>query len=106
MEIAYSSPPLHCSQLGTTRVVDDDNSRENPCVKTFVFVGDVISMKHSVLLTSYQPRWSAKFGAHLPYVVEKFLMFTFNVSLALALLNSLPVCTHIERITFSDFLVF
>ncbi|XP_070012683.1 membrane-bound transcription factor site-2 protease homolog isoform X2 [Nicotiana sylvestris] len=91
VEIAYSNPPLQCSQLGTMRVVDDDNSRENPCVKTFVFVGDVNSMKPSVLLTSYQPRWSAKFGAHLPYVLEKFLMFTFNVSLALALLNSLPV---------------
>ncbi|KAJ8574344.1 hypothetical protein K7X08_026149 [Anisodus acutangulus] len=92
MEITYSSPsPLQCSQLGRMRVVDDDNFRENPCVKTFVFVGDVISIKHSVLLTSYRPRWSAKFGAHLPYVLEKFLMFTFHVSLTLALLNSLPV---------------
>ncbi|CAN4112710.1 unnamed protein product [Withania somnifera] len=92
VEITYSSPSLiQCSQLGRTRVVDDDNSRENPCIKTFVFVGDVISLKHSVRLTSYQPRWSAKFGAHLPYVLEKLLMFTFHVSLALAVLNSLPV---------------
>ncbi|XP_060196871.1 membrane-bound transcription factor site-2 protease homolog [Lycium barbarum] len=92
VEITYSSPsPLQCSQLGRMRVVDDDNSREKPCVKTFVFVGDAISLKHSVLLTSYQPRWSAKFGARLPYVLEKFLMFTFHVSLTLALLNSLPV---------------
>ncbi|PHT59417.1 hypothetical protein CQW23_01780 [Capsicum baccatum] len=92
VEIIYSSPsPLECSQLGRTHIVDDDNSRENPCVKTFVFVGDIISIKHSVLLTSYQPRWPAKFGAHLPYVLEKFLMFTFHVSLTLAFLNSLPV---------------
>ncbi|XP_049348528.1 membrane-bound transcription factor site-2 protease homolog [Solanum verrucosum] len=92
VEITYSSPsPLQCSHLGRTRVIDDNNSRENPCVKTFVFVGDAISIKHSVLLTSYQPRWSAKFGAHLPYVLERLLMFTFHVSMTLALLNSLPV---------------
>uniref|UniRef100_M1BEW9 Protease m50 membrane-bound transcription factor site 2 protease n=1 Tax=Solanum tuberosum TaxID=4113 RepID=M1BEW9_SOLTU len=92
VEITYSIPsPLQCSHLGRTRVIDDNNSRENPCVKTFVFVGDAISIKHSVLLTSYQPRWSAKFGAHLPYVLERLLMFTFHVSMTLALLNSLPV---------------
>ncbi|KAG5630972.1 hypothetical protein H5410_002689 [Solanum commersonii] len=92
VEITYSSPsPLQYSHLGRTRVIDDNNSRENPCVKTFVFVGDAISIKHSVLLTSYQPRWSAKFGAHLPYVLERLLMFTFHVSMTLALLNSLPV---------------
>ncbi|KAF3655889.1 hypothetical protein FXO38_14466 [Capsicum annuum] len=79
-----------------THIVDDDNSRENPCVKTFVFVGDIISIKHSVLLTSCQPRWPAKFGAHLPYVLEKFLMFTFHVSLPLAFLNSLPT-KYLER---------
>lgn len=90
VEIRYSRlSTLQCSQLGRTHVIDD-NSRENPCVKSFVFVGDVMSIK-SVLLTSYQPRWSAKFGAHLPYVLEKLLMFTFHVSLTLALLNSLPV---------------
>lgn len=76
----------------------DDNSSENPCVKTFVFEGDVMSIK-SVLLTSYQPRWSTKFGAYLPYVLEKLLMFTFHVSLTLAVLNSLPVCIHIKMIT-------
>ncbi|KAG5630907.1 hypothetical protein H5410_002624 [Solanum commersonii] len=92
VEITYSSPsPLQCSHLGRTRVINDNNSKENPCVKTFVFVGDAISIKHSVLLTSYQPCWSAKFGAHLPYVLERLLMFTFHVSMTLALLNSLPV---------------
>ncbi|XP_027769835.1 membrane-bound transcription factor site-2 protease homolog isoform X3 [Solanum pennellii] len=92
VKITYSSPsPLQCLHLGRTRVIEDNISKENPCVKTFVFVGDAISIKHSVLLTSYQPRWSAKFGAHLPYVLERLLMFTFHVSMILALLNSLPV---------------
>lgn len=48
-------------------------------------------MAHSVRLTAYQPRWGFSFSAHLPNILEKSLMYTFHVSLTLALLNSLPV---------------
>ncbi|KAL9256732.1 Membrane-bound transcription factor site-2 protease-like protein [Drosera capensis] len=49
------------------------------------------SMAQSLWLTSYHPRWSYAFSAYIPDIVEKILMCTFHVSLALALLNSLPV---------------
>ncbi|CAN8231275.1 unnamed protein product [Cochlearia groenlandica] len=86
IEITYKRTSSHdCSGLD----LDFNNTR---CVGTFVFVGDLIAMSHSVHLTAYQPRQLFKFfGKSLPGVIERSLTCTFHVSLALVLLNSLPV---------------
>ena len=68
------------------------------CHKTFLYMGDVISMARSVRLTSFQPRFASMFGAYIPDIFEKIFACTFQVSVALALLNSLPVCPTIEHI--------
>ncbi|GAV71290.1 Peptidase_M50 domain-containing protein [Cephalotus follicularis] len=92
VEITYLSPySQKCSHLGNNTVPVSNTSMEHKCGGTFVFVGDVISMAHSVILTSYQPRWAFAFGACLPNSLERCLVCTFHVSLTLALLNSLPV---------------
>ncbi|XP_008437654.1 membrane-bound transcription factor site-2 protease homolog isoform X2 [Cucumis melo] len=71
-------------------------SREYPlpssnCSGTFIFVGDVVSMARSIQLTMYRPRFDFHFATYLPDVLEKILSCLFHTSLALALLNSLPV---------------
>ncbi|TKY58505.1 Membrane-bound transcription factor site-2 protease-like [Spatholobus suberectus] len=83
VEIAYSSPReclLHVSGV-----------KETNCGGAFIFVGDVFSMAHSIQLTSYQPRWGPQIVAYFPNLLERILIWTFHVSLALALLNGLPV---------------
>lgn len=91
VEITYSR--LECLNHGRSlfRGNQSSNSRERGCLQTFVFVGDLISMAHSVHLTSYQPRLSMYFIAYLPDLFERFFTCAFHVSMALALLNSLPV---------------
>lgn len=91
MEITYSR--LECLNRGRSlfRGNQSSNRRERGCLQTFVFVGDLISMAHSVHLTSYQPRLSMYFIAYLPDLFERFFTCAFHVSMALALLNSLPV---------------
>ncbi|KAF8390822.1 hypothetical protein HHK36_023121 [Tetracentron sinense] len=93
VEITYSSPhSSECLQFGRNSSADfkSDSGKTN-CGGTFVFVGDVLSMEHSVRLTAYRSRWPFIFGAYLPNIIEKMLACTFQVSLTLALLNSLPV---------------
>ncbi|GAB2282363.1 hypothetical protein Dimus_016909 [Dionaea muscipula] len=93
VEITYQRPSSHgCSTLeGNTSVNLTSSEARESCHQTFLYVGDMLSMAESVWLTSYQPRWSNAFGAYLPDIVERILMCTFNVSLTLGLLNSLPV---------------
>ncbi|KAK8542380.1 hypothetical protein V6N13_137046 [Hibiscus sabdariffa] len=96
VEITYSRPySTQCSQLKSS--LSDSNTSsdasEQTCGGTFLFVGDVISMAHSVQLTEYQPRRGVFLGKHHPNKLEKILICTFHASLALALLNSLPVST-------------
>ena len=93
VEITYSSPSLECSLHERNRFPTSETSglKETNCGGTFIFVGDVVSMAHSIQLTSYQPRWGLKFVADFPNLLERILIWTFHVSLALALLNSLPV---------------
>lgn len=95
VEIKYSTHSRKCQPLGQRSFPGGKKSDlgEMGCGGTFVFIGDMISMAQSVQLTSYQPRWSFPFAADLPVVIEKLLMYTFHVSLMLALLNSLPVCS-------------
>ncbi|KAJ9183350.1 hypothetical protein P3X46_007215 [Hevea brasiliensis] len=93
-EITYSSPySPECLQVGGNSFPHSETAdfTKDGCGGTFVFVGDAISMAHSVQLTAYQPRWAFAFSAYLPKVLEKSLIFTFQVSLTVALLNSLPV---------------
>ncbi|CAA0814444.1 Peptidase M50 family protein [Striga hermonthica] len=94
IEITYSSP--QCKHDTETSLFPDKKQSirsegENGCLQSFVFIGDLVSMAHSIHLTSYQPRFSIYFGTHLPNLLEKFLTCSFHVSLLLALLNSLPV---------------
>lgn len=94
VEITYSrSFSAECLQLGRNSFSDSKTSEllESKCHGSFVFVGDVMSMAHSVHLTAYQPRWAFHIGTYLPDVLERVLICTFQVSLTLALLNSLPV---------------
>lgn len=92
-EIAYRRPYSHqCMKLekNMTEPAENSDSGEG-CHKTFLYMGDVISMARSVRLTSFQPRFSSMFGAYVPDIFEKIFACTFQVSVALALLNSLPV---------------
>lgn len=92
VEITYSSPSHEClheeNRFPVSKISD---LKETNCNATFIFVGDVISMAHSIHLTSYQPRWGPKIVAYFPDFLERILIWTFHVSLALALLNGLPV---------------
>ncbi|XAR56188.1 S2P endopeptidase [Bertholletia excelsa] len=94
VEIVYASPySPKCLQIGRNSdpSVWSSKAEGETCGGTFVFIGDLISMAYSVQLTAYRPRWSTAYGAYLPGVLEKTLMCTVRISLALALLNSLPV---------------
>ncbi|XP_071735509.1 membrane-bound transcription factor site-2 protease homolog [Rutidosis leptorrhynchoides] len=81
VEISFSR---RCSSYNSS------GSEENRCGGTFVFMGDMMLMAHSIRLTEYKPRLLFGLG-YVPVVVEKLLINTFHVSLMLALLNSLPV---------------
>ncbi|KAL5707423.1 S2P endopeptidase [Ranunculus cassubicifolius] len=89
VEITYSRP------YSEECLLPRDNSTSTTttnCGGTFVFIGDALSVKSSVELTEYQPRWAIFTRAlDLPKYTEKLLICTFHVSLTLALLNSLPV---------------
>ncbi|XP_077252291.1 peptidase M50 family protein isoform X2 [Tasmannia lanceolata] len=94
VEIAYSRPySSECLQLGQNSLDDfeNPNSGLTKCGGTFVFVGDVLSVVHSIQLTSYRPRWAFSFGPLFPNMLEKILAYISHVSATLALLNSLPV---------------
>lgn len=86
VEITYLNP--HSSDCSYSREYPLPSSN---CSGTFIFVGDVVSMAHSIQLTMYQPRLDFCFAAYLPDVLERILLCLFHTSLALALLNSLPV---------------
>lgn len=93
VEIAYSSPSHECLShvQNKSSLSETSGVKENSCGGTFTFVGDVISMAHSIQTTSYQPRWGPQVVAYFPNLLERTLIWTFHVSLALALLNGLPV---------------
>lgn len=93
VEIAYSRTSHECLSHVQNRFPFSETSgvKETNCGGTFIFVGDVISMAHSIQLTSYQPRWGPQIVAYFPNLLERILIWTFHVSLALALLNGLPV---------------
>ncbi|WJX87609.1 S2P endopeptidase [Trifolium repens] len=92
VEITYSSPSHECLHKGNRFPVSNTSDlKETNCGATFIFAGDLISMAHSIHLTSYQPRWGPKIVAYFPNFLERILIWTFHVSLALALLNGLPV---------------
>lgn len=105
VEIMYRSPYSHqCMKLEKNlTAVESPDSGVN-CYKTFLFVGDVISMARSVSVTSFQPRYASPFGAYLADMLEKIFACTFQVSVALALLNSFPVyCLDGESILEASF---
>ncbi|PNY14836.1 membrane-bound transcription factor site-2 protease-like protein [Trifolium pratense] len=92
VEITYSSLSHEClHEENRLPVSNSSDLEETNCGATFIFAGDVISMAHSIHLTSYQPRWGPNIVAYFPNFLERILIWTFHVSLALALLNGLPV---------------
>lgn len=93
VEIAYSSPSRECLSHEQNRFQFSKTSgvKATNCGGTFIFVGDVVSMAHSIKLTSYQPRWGPQIVAYFPSILERILIWTFHTSLALALFNALPV---------------
>ena len=96
-EITFSRPySPECQRVGNKMWSSYNNSvsEENCYGRTFVFIGDMMSMARSVWLAKYQSRWL--YGiSYIPAVLEKLLVNTFHVSLMLALLNSLTVCALI-----------
>ncbi|KAH9607936.1 hypothetical protein KSS87_019996 [Heliosperma pusillum] len=86
-EITYRSP--HNRQCNPS--TSDASDYQENCHKSFLYVGDAFSMTRSLRLTSYQPRFAFPFATYLPDMFENILVWTFQISLALALLNSLPV---------------
>ncbi|KAL2935663.1 Membrane-bound transcription factor site-2 protease-like protein [Bienertia sinuspersici] len=92
VEIMYRSPYSHqCLKLEQNLTAVESSNFRDGCHKTFLYVGDVISMARSVRMTSFQPRFASSLGAYLADMLEKIFACTFQVSVALALLNSLPV---------------
>lgn len=94
---AMQSPGVSWTEITYERTSSQDCSghgefNASGCVGTFVFVGDLIAMSRSVQLTAYQPRWLSNLCfKSFPDIIERSLTCTFHVSLALVLLNSLPV---------------
>ncbi|KAL2334187.1 hypothetical protein Fmac_015400 [Flemingia macrophylla] len=92
VEIAFSSPHECLSHVEDRFPLSETSgAKETNCRGNFIFIGDVILMAHSIQLTSYQPRWGPHIVAYFPNLLERILIWTFHVSLALALLNGLPV---------------
>ncbi|KAJ7969373.1 Membrane-bound transcription factor site-2 protease [Quillaja saponaria] len=77
VEITYSRPSHKCLLPGTNGFTGPaiSDSMEQECGGTFIFVGDVISMAHSIQLTSYKPRWALHSVAHLPNILERILIW-------------------------------
>jgi S2P endopeptidase len=99
VEITYSSPSHEClHEENRFPVSNTSDLKKTNCGATFIFAGDLISMAHSIHLTSYQPRWGPKVVAYFPNFLERILIWTFHVSLALALLNGLPVSDELAYI--------
>lgn len=93
VEISYSTPySPECLQprKNTANSSEISDDRSTACAGTFLFVGDVLTLLHSIHLSSYQPRW-AYLSANIPTLLESILSCTFHVSATLGVLNSLPV---------------
>lgn len=92
VEITYLSPSKECLHpKNSFQEYKNVDVKDMSCIHSFVFVGDLISLGHSLHLTSYQPRWEIDIGTYFPDTLEKFLICVFHVSLTLAFLNCLPV---------------
>ncbi|KAI3996996.1 hypothetical protein MKX01_021272 [Papaver californicum] len=94
IQISYSRPYLaECLSPWINSSADfvSLDSGETNCGGTFVFFGDALPMANSIKLTAYRPRSTFNLGLSLPNRLERMITCTFHVSLALALLNSLPV---------------
>ncbi|XP_042451807.1 membrane-bound transcription factor site-2 protease homolog isoform X2 [Zingiber officinale] len=95
VEVTYSSPySSQCSEYRSNASTYSENFGFDStfCGGTFVFIGDALSLAHSIHLSAYQPRWIfTAYMAHMPDVLEKFLACCFRISASLALVNSLPV---------------
>ncbi|XP_024521918.1 membrane-bound transcription factor site-2 protease homolog isoform X1 [Selaginella moellendorffii] len=62
------------------------------CEKTVVFAGVPQELEAFVFVTDYRPRYQLLSSlSWLPGVVQKLVAYTFNISAALAILNSAPV---------------
>lgn len=93
VEIFYQSPyTSRCEQL-TLSIDPIQNQDQNPCGLSFVYIGDASFVARSLTLSPYKPRWGLfiSLSVYIPYLMEKALHSVFHVSLALAVVNCLPV---------------
>ncbi|XP_078153317.1 membrane-bound transcription factor site-2 protease homolog isoform X2 [Carex rostrata] len=93
VEIFYQSPyTSRCEQL-TSSLDPIANQDQNPCGLSFVYIGDASFVARSLTLSPYKPRWGLfiSLSVYIPYLMEKALHSVFHVSLALAVVNCLPV---------------
>ncbi|XP_078153108.1 membrane-bound transcription factor site-2 protease homolog [Carex rostrata] len=69
------------------------NQDQNPCGLSFVYIGDASFVARSLSLSPYRPRSGLfiSLSVYIPYLMEKALHSVFHVSLALAVVNCLPV---------------
>lgn len=93
VEISYQSPyTSRCEQL-TPSLDRIQNEDQNPCDSSFLYIGDASFVARSLRLSPYKPRSGLflSLSVHIPYLMEKALHSAFHVSLALAVVNCLPV---------------
>ncbi|KAI0492619.1 hypothetical protein KFK09_026895 [Dendrobium nobile] len=95
-EVSYAKPySSECFQLRRNTSLVDFNPGYGsyPCgIGTFVYVGDMLILAHSMRLSAYQPRWMHfSWSMDVPSTLENILACAYHVSAALAAMNSLPV---------------
>ncbi|KAJ1689991.1 hypothetical protein LUZ63_014146 [Rhynchospora breviuscula] len=93
VEISYESPyRSRCGQL-TPSLDPNPNQDQNPCSQSFVYIGDASFVAQSLRLSPYKPRLGLfiSLSVYIPYLMEKAFHSAFHVSLALAVVNCLPV---------------
>ncbi|XP_078153109.1 membrane-bound transcription factor site-2 protease homolog [Carex rostrata] len=93
VEIFYQSTyTSRCKQL-TSSLDPIANQDQYPCGLSFVYIGDASFVARSLTLSSYKPRSGLyiSLSVYIPYLMEKALHSVFHVSLALGVVNCLPV---------------
>jgi S2P endopeptidase len=93
IEISYQRPYTSiCEQLAPS-LDPIPNQDQNPCVLSFLYIGDASFMAHSLKLSPYKPRSGLflSLSVYIPYLMEKAIHSAFHVSLGLAVINCLPV---------------
>ncbi|KAJ3692675.1 hypothetical protein LUZ60_011770 [Juncus effusus] len=103
-EISYSKPyaskcvqnkinVLNLNPTQNSNSNSNSDSNQDSCGGSFVHVGDTYLMARNIKVSSYLPRIKLfiSLSAYIPYLIEKALVSLFHVSVALSVVNCLPV---------------